>query len=592
MPPERVQYLGERHGVGAERGELRERHPPPGVTGPGPEADQPEEHLERELPLGFLESRVRLLGPTGHDPVQPTEPAVPLDREPPIGPALEQLGERELEERERARLPDRIRDERREQRGLDLGPDPARGPQDRQLHPVGGHRQDAHDPRDEGVGERGVQERPVVEVAAEGQHHPDASVGFLDHHCEGREEPLPVRLSGRGEQLLELVHDEEEVPAGDAVPSRRLQRRGRILAGSLDPRQGRSQLLERARAGQDPDDRPRLGARYGAAPDRRDESRVHDAGLPAARRTDQGDESTALAEHPQQRPDEFLAPEEVLRVLLVERPQPLVGVPNPSGGRGSGWCEGRVVEQDPLLESAERRRGIEPELLGQESREPLVDAQRLRVSPRPVEGEHLELARAFPQRVLGGRPLEERERVLRASELELGRRELLDRVQVEPLETADLGLSEPLVREVRQRRASPEVERRTERGGPTGRIARGDRAGPLEDPLLEPPSVDAVGLDAEQVPGGPCLDHRSSVVGPQRPAELRDVQLDRVSRGPGRMLPPDQLDQSVRRDDLADVQEQDREDRPLLRRPQPDVPVVGDDLERPEDPVLHAPPPT
>jgi hypothetical protein len=53
------------------------------------------------------------------------------------------------------------------------------------------------------------------------------------------------------------------------------------------------------------------------------------------------------------------------------------------------------------------------------------------------------------------------------------------------------------------------------------------------------------------------------------------------------VLSPQCLDQPIGRDDPIRVQEKHREERPLLGAADVDRPLVGDDLERPENPKLH-----
>ena len=57
----------------------------------------------------------------------------------------------------------------------------------------------------------------------------------------------------------------------------------------------------------------------------------------------------------------------------------------------------------------------------------------------------------------------------------------------------------------------------------------------------------------------------SSPAGAQRPAQLRDADLQCGRRRAGRLLAPQLVDQPVARDDLAGVQQQDRQQRPLPR---------------------------
>ena len=73
----------------------------------------------------------------------------------------------------------------------------------------------------------------------------------------------------------------------------------------------------------------------------------------------------------------------------------------------------------------------------------------------------------------------------------------------------------------------------------------------------------------------------------ERLAELRDVDVDAVEGARGRAFIPEHVDQAVRGDDLACVQEKDCEQRPLLARAYLErLPALGH-LERAEDAELH-----
>jgi hypothetical protein len=54
------------------------------------------------------------------------------------------------------------------------------------------------------------------------------------------------------------------------------------------------------------------------------------------------------------------------------------------------------------------------------------------------------------------------------------------------------------------------------------------------------------------------------------------------------MLTPELVDQARRRDDLIRVQQQDRQQRPLLRTAELERLTVGRDFQRPQNPELHS----
>jgi hypothetical protein len=64
-----------------------------------------------------------------------------------------------------------------------------------------------------------------------------------------------------------------------------------------------------------------------------------------------------------------------------------------------------------------------------------------------------------------------------------------------------------------------------------------------------------------------------------------------VAGSSGRAVAPQQLDQPVGREDFTDVQQQDREERALLRRAQVGHDLTRADLERTKEPKFHPPSP-
>jgi hypothetical protein len=69
---------------------------------------------------------------------------------------------------------------------------------------------------------------------------------------------------------------------------------------------------------------------------------------------------------------------------------------------------------------------------------------------------------------------------------------------------------------------------------------------------------------------------------------MRDGVLNRARRRARRVLAPERLDHLVARDDLAGVQEQEGEQRAVLRAAQRQRDSRVDDFHRAEDPEFHA----
>ena len=217
-------------------------------------------------------------------------------------------------------------------------------------------------------------ERSVVEVGAQGGHHPEAAVGRRDGVHQAVEERPLIPLGGEREQLLELVDDQQQLAAvgheaadhaiDAAVPVGELVgEAGRLADGDVP--QALGQLLERRRARQHRRDEPvpetrerHRGAPAAAArPARRwtcrsPTRRRPGPAAPAGRRRQPGEDLV----------DEVGATEEVGGVGLVERPQPLVRVGGASVDSGFRAGEGGDEHRHELAPSrpADRRHARPP----------------------------------------------------------------------------------------------------------------------------------------------------------------------------------------------------------------------------------------
>src|SRR5215217_5842069 len=162
--------------------------------------------------------------------------------------------------------------------------------------------------------------------------------------------------------------------------------------------------------------------------------------------------------------------------------------------------------------------------------------------------------------MLADEPLELGHELGVAAEDEVGLDPLLERGQPQLLETRDLSLCEGLERDVRERGAVPQSERRSQRVGRTIRLARGQQLSTVHKQALEPAEVELLGLEREQVPAPVGLQAPVA----ERLTELRDVDMDAVESARRRALTPKRIDQAIRRHDLARAQEKEHEQRPLL----------------------------
>ena len=108
--------------------------------------------------------------------------------------------------------------------------------------------------------------------------------------------------------------------------------------------------------------------------------------------------------------------------------------------------------------------------------------------------------------------------------------------------------------------------------------------------MLEPSQVDLLPRDAQDVARSLRHQQLIAVIGPagiQGLPQPRDVDLNELRRARGWAGAPELIDEPIARDDLIGVQEQEGEQRALLRRPQRHRPALVPDLKRTEQPELE-----
>ena len=220
-----------------------------------------------------------------------------------------------------------------------------------------------------------------------------------------------------------------------------------------------------------------------------------------------------------------------------------------------------------------------------------VRVERLGLAPGAVEGEHQLTSEPLAQRVNPDQPLELSDHRAVAAEREVDVDPLLDRGHAELLEAGDLRLRERLVGEVRQRRPAPQVERLAKSLGCARRVPPpGDGNRHLEL-ALETLRVERLGLGPQRIPPRPGRQDLArrplGALRLEQPAQLSDVDLERVRRRRRWGLAPEGIDQPVARDRFVRVHEQDREQRTLLGGGQRQHAPLITNLERSEDAELH-----
>ena len=168
-------------------------------------------------------------------------------------------------------------------------------------------------------------------------------------------------------------------------------------------------------------------------------------------------------------------------------------------------------------------------------------------------------AQSLARRMLGDQGLELTHQRLVAAERQVGLDAVLDYDQMQLVEPGDLVLSERLVGEVGQGRPATEFERPSQVLGGAVRVALVERLTPLSGEALEAVGVHLIGIDLERVAAAAGDEHALA----ELLAKPRDVDLNGLDRRVRRSLAPEFVGDPVGRDDLAPVNEQDRQHRPL-----------------------------
>ena len=236
--------------------------------------------------------------------------------------------------------------------------------------------------------------------------------------------------------------------------------------------------------------------------------------------------------------------------------------------------------------------GLEPQFAGEQAATVTVDLQSIRLPAAAIQRDHQLGAEAFAQRVLGHEPVQLGDDLRVAAEAERGFGTVLDRVEAKILETADLCLREVVEGEFGQGRPSPEPKRLVEHGS---RLHHGpvlESATAFGREPLEACGVHGAVVDPERVPGGTREEKAARPTGVagrvERASQVGHVPLDGFPGRSRRVPTPQSLDDLVDRDDVAPVDQQQNQKRPLTTGRKPDFATVRiANVDRTEDVEIH-----
>ena len=196
--------------------------------------------------------------------------------------------------------------------------------------------------------------------------------------------------------------------------------------------------------------------------------------------------------------------------------------------------------------------------------------ERLGLAPTAIQREHALRVQALAQGVLGQQALDLAEDLLMAPRAQVSVDGQLGGRLAQLLEPADLGGGERLIGQVGQRGSSEEAQRLARR---VGWLARRRRASRFGHEPLEAGDVHQLRINAQLV-AAPTRADLCPAVGVQRLAQTPDVVLDHLGRARRWLLPPQPLDQAIRRHRTIGLEPEHRQDGALLGAAERDRMVV------------------
>ena len=235
--------------------------------------------------------------------------------------------------------------------------------------------------------------------------------------------------------------------------------------------------------------------------------------------------------------------------------------------------------EDPLLQRSQLRAGFEPELVVECFATFAIRGERVGLAPAPVQRQHQLPQQPLTVGVHGDERLELADHIAVVAEHQVGLDPVLQRGQARVLQARDLALSERLIREIGKRLAAPQPQRRLQQLPGARSVTVGERATSVGGHRLETLGVDLPRRRRKQVPAAAREQHLVA----QRLAQMRHIPLQRFRCRRRRSLAPQLIDQPIARDRLPAAQQQDRQQRPLLRAAEHNPALPVDHLKRPQD---------
>src|SRR5262249_22727131 len=184
-----------------------------------------------------------------------------------------------------------------------------------------------------------------------------------------------------------------------------------------------------------------------------------------------------------------------------------------------------VLFQDGALNLLQARVRFNAKFLHQHATGRVINGQRLRLPPAPVQRDHQQLIAALPERMGGDQRTELADDVRVTAERDIRRYPVLDSACPQLLQARDLRLREVLVADLGQRLTAPQRERLAEVRRRPARFAGRERATAVAGEALETAHVDVLRRGPQEVGTRPGEQHLAPGGRLQRLPEPGDVYV-------------------------------------------------------------------
>jgi hypothetical protein len=257
---------------------------------------------------------------------------------------------------------------------------------------------------------------------------------------------------------------------------------------------------------------------------------------------------------------------------------------------GLGSFQGLILAEDLCVQLLQRLAGVYPELLHQSPSRPVVGRQGFALVAGSVAGEHELSPQSLPPWVCGDERLQLADQIRIAAEGEIGVDALLQRRESQVAQSFNLHLRKRGKGQILKRRPPEQSERFAQGRCGSLRITGRTRPPTLIHQGVESLQITLALTHLQEVSGRARQQPFRCPVALQHLSQPRNIRLNRVGGGRRRRVPPKPINQTITRDDLVVVEEEDRQGRPLFRAAERKHSLTLSDFKRTQNQELHGTP--